>query len=183
MDVASLDLRLFQLHPLGFYFQSQKQGDGVLERIHVWPGGPGELSETENEFHNHSFSITSQIVVGQLRNEIYQFVENASGEYSEFAVEYPNGKSVVSTTGKEGSLNLICSFQIGGGESYFLAAGLIHRIVIVKHPCITVLETVEKGCPIRCYGMDKSEPQFERRFVNDNEFRELEAIFGTFGLR
>jgi hypothetical protein len=168
--------REFRLHPLGFFYLQDVVARGSNRRVHVWlPTGP---DPAENDRHQHSFDINSRIMVGSMRNELFQFRETSSGTDREFAVGYEQGQSILSTTGRIGRLDLFSAFDSVAGASYCLEAGVIHRVVVTKKPCVTMLTTKERGIRIFSYGQQREELPFARRIVNANEAHQIEKVLG-----
>lgn len=169
----------FRLHPLGFFYLLDSLDERSARRIHVWTDEGTD--RPENDRHQHSFDIHSMIVAGRMRSELFRFVETPDGEQDEFTVSYKDGRSILSPTGRKGNLELISTFESSAGNSYFLQAGVIHRVAVMDRPCVTVLSTVECGIPIYSYGSDAAEPPFERRHVNEAEAAEIVRTLQTAG--
>jgi hypothetical protein len=98
------------------------------------------------------------------------------GDDHEFRVTYEHGKSVLSATGRQGTLESICMFESSAGNSYFLRSGIIHSVAVLERPCVTLVRTREKGATIFSYGNDIEESSFERRFVNKSESTNIVRI-------
>jgi hypothetical protein len=164
----------FRAHPLGFYYLQDSRKDGTSYRVHVWlPHGP---DRPENDRHQHSFDIHSSIRLGRMRSELFRFVEASDGETMEFLVNYGKAESTLSPTGRSGRLETMAIFESSLGDSYFLAAGTIHRVAVIERPCVTCLRTVERGSPMFSYGRQSGEPPFDRRLVRSVEQDEIAAL-------
>ncbi|MER9074461.1 hypothetical protein NKH80_16850 [Mesorhizobium sp. M0904] len=173
MDVAAAVARSadFRAHPLGFYYLQESQCDGASHRVHVWL--PGRSDSPENDRHQHSFDIHSIVRLGRIRSEMFRFVEMPDGEEREFVVVYGKAESTLSPTGRLGKLEAMTMFDSSTGDSYFLQAGIIHRVGVVERPCVTFLKTVERGAPILSYGRETREPPFDRRPVTPAEQEQI----------
>jgi len=177
VELAIARIEEFQLHPLGFYYLRADAENGVGSRFHVWPAK--EVGIPENQCHQHTFDIRSTILTGQMRSEVFNFEPTMQGEEKEFAVEYTGGKSLLRATGRMGNLKRFCEFDSKAGDSYFLHAGVIHRVSIMARPCVTTLETVDRAIAIFSYGKDVAEAPFNRRIAEQSEIREIETILHT----
>lgn len=166
----------FRLHPLGFFYLLDRHEDGVTRRVHVWPAEGTDVPE--NDRHQHSFDIHSRVLLGRMRSELFRFSELSGGGEREFKVTYEEGRSTLSATGRAGMLIGIATFESSAGNSYFLQAGVIHRVTVIQRPCVTSLSTVERGIPIYSYGNDAGEPPFDRRQVNAREAEEIRRTLG-----
>lgn len=160
----------FRIHPLGFFFLQNAAGEGETRRTHVWlPNAP---ERPENDRHQHSFDIESVVIVGRLRSELYRFKEEARGPEAEYAVTYHGSKSVLRPSGRRGRLLPIASFETTAGASYRLEAGVVHRVIVVAKPCITVVRAREQGAPIFSYGSE-DEASFDRRPCTAEEAEQI----------
>jgi hypothetical protein len=167
----------FRLHPLGFFYLLDKLGERTACRVHVWPA---EITDKpDNDRHQHSFDISSMILAGRLRSEVFTFTESSDGSEREFRVNYNGGRSELTPTGRSGFLERICMFDSSAGSSYFLQSGVIHGVVVLERPCITVLTTTDRGTPVFTYGSDVSEPTFERRLVSKAESAQIARLLAT----
>jgi len=167
----------FRLHPLGFFYLEDHLPGGKSHRVHIWL--PNEIETAENDRHQHSFSINSMVIVGGLRSELFHFRESSEGNQREFVVSYSSGHSILSPTGRVGTLDRFSIFETGAGASYFLEAGIIHRINTIKRPCVTLLKTQDRGTKILSYGRQLNELPFERRAVNEFEARRIEELLAS----
>lgn len=173
------DFLEFKCHPLGFFVHQRPLGIGTNRRIHVWLDTPSARTGPENDCHQHSFDLSSRVVIGKLENEILAFRESALGETLEFSVDYSTNHSELAPTGKRGDLDLICTFQSLANCEYQLPAGVIHRTKMITLPCVTVVTTVERNFPILSYGANENEQPYLRRKVNHDEAREIEILLKT----
>jgi hypothetical protein len=176
----------FRLHPLGFFYLASEGTEGIRYRFHLWlehMNEPGGI----NQFHTHSFDLESTALNGKLRNEIFTFSTQSDihpspePDIQEFEVKYEDNESVLFSTGKNGYLQQICAFELSKGCSYFLAAGTIHRAVVVERPCITQVRTVERQGSILSYGSFLTEQSFSRRRANRPEIELLERTLRACG--
>ena len=157
----------FRVHPLGFYFFTQQADAELVQRIHVWVLPTDGL--LTNDMHAHSYDIESSVVLGKLRNELLEFSEDAGGSILEFSVSYRGQKSVLELTGRRGKIRTLGTFDTGPGNRYCLQAGQIHRALAKNMPCVTILNTRDRGHPILTYGSNHPTQPFPRRDVLPEE--------------
>ena len=89
---------------------------------------------------------------------------------------YEEGNSSHIPTGRVGKLDMFSTFEIGVGMNYFLEAGVIHRVIAIELPCVTMLTTEERDVPIFSYGTDSREKPFERKLANEREAGQIKTI-------
>lgn len=180
MDIAKLiagRVKEFQLHPLGFFYLYLADRGDMKERVHVWTS---DLGIADNEYHSHSFDISSKILKGKMRTGVYSFLENKFGKFYQYTVSYQNSESKLERTEVRGSLEVSVEFDNSPGTEYFLSAGIIHKVQILSAPCISVLKTYEKNKEIFSYGETKDiEPPFTRRLVNNSEADEISEVLAS----
>ena len=164
----------FRLHPLGFFYFQEKITSGTRHRVHVWL--QETFDEMRNDTHSHSYTIESAVLAGKIRNDLFQFREDAEGNILEFQVMYEARKSIVRRTGKRGNLEKIASFDTPKDKRYHLEAGTIHRVTVEEFPCVTVLTTIEQGIPICSYGLVDDEKPFARRLARPQEVRKIGRV-------
>jgi hypothetical protein len=111
-----------------------------------------------------------------MRSELFRFVEMPEGDEREFMVVYGKAESTLSPTGRLGKLHMATMFESSAGDSYFLQAGIIHRVGVVERPCVTFLKTVERGAPILSYGKETREAPFDRRQVTSGEREQIATV-------
>ena len=160
----------FRLHPLGFFYLSATTERGLSRRVHVWLD---EAARRPNEYHLHSYDIVSWVVAGVLRSELFRFDPDADGADAEFVVSYHGDESISRPTGRRGTLSAAASFETTVGASYWLKAGVIHRVQVKTWPCVTVLRTRERGMPIFVYGVGTEKSPFSRRLATAEEAQRI----------
>ncbi len=163
----------FRLHPLGFFYLQDAVGQWRTRRVHVWlPGGP---DRPENDRHQHSFDIESLVVAGRMRSELFRFEEDTEGPEAEYAVSYDGQESTLTPSGRRGRLLPIASFETAAGASYRLEAGVIHRVVVIARPCVSVVRALERRVPIFSYGQEDEEA-FDRRLCTRSEAAQIRHL-------
>ena len=163
----------FRVHPLGYFFLQDEMSPGNSSRIHVWLDV--RASSINNVWHQHSYDISSRLVTGKMRNELFNFVEREDGKIFEFLLRYESNQSMLNPTGRRGELRRMSAFEIIGGAQYWLEAGVIHRVLVDVVPCISIVSVTEQGAPLYSYGPCLVEPPFTRRFVDVVEADRISA--------
>ena len=164
----------FRCHPLGFFYWKDCSQQTIPRRVHIWLHNND--NRPENDSHLHSFDIESLVVIGKIRSDLFQYRETPSGTTLEFDVSYEAGKSLLRRTGRRGMLHAMGSFETPAGARYRLGAGVIHRVLVEKFPCVTVLTTIERGIPIFSYGPDCDERHFVRRLATRQEACQIATV-------
>ena len=164
----------FRLHPLGFFYLQGKAEHGLSRRVHVWL--EDDTGGGKNDRHLHSYDIVSHVVAGAQCSELYRFDPTTDGTESEFVVSYRADESISQATGRRGILLAVGYFETTAGASYWLKAGVIHRVRVKVRPCVTVVRTWDRGVPILVYGGDNEKRPFVRRIVTPEEARRIATI-------
>jgi len=71
-----------RIHPNGFVQLDLAPG----ERLHIWPDQPLPRPRIEVPIHDHSFSFDSHVLVGAIRNSIYQARPETEGLHRIFEI-------------------------------------------------------------------------------------------------
>ncbi len=81
-------------HPLGFFACRWSLGEGRSLRIHLWSKRFEWAQEPGWEIHDHVFSFSSLLLVGELRNSVYDIDATPSADrYSVYEVLYDGSES------------------------------------------------------------------------------------------
>lgn len=163
----------FQVHPLGFFYLKDQNEFGISQRVHVWH--PSAPDSRENSIHQHSYEIVSTVLYGSIKNEIFVFSENESGNDIEYKISYENENSISKPTGRTGILSSVASFETIPFSSYTLTSGTLHRTATNNEICVTSVITTEKNAPILSYG-NKNEEYFARRRCTTGESEAISDI-------
>jgi hypothetical protein len=124
-------------HPLGFYHFDLSAWVGAPYRLrfHLWPSA-GELQPDDlGLIHDHTWSLRSLVVIGDLIDIDYEGHQDANGRY--FAVEARYDDAVIAPTGKRYSLQQVRERHVAAGEIYDLPPGVLHRTRVTEHPTAT----------------------------------------------
>jgi hypothetical protein len=117
-------------HPLGFVcLPVYRQGaDGIC--VHVWTDGwrTGEL--TTSTVHCHSWELLSQVLYGELSNQIIQVVDSPDPTHRVFEVHSSAAGDTIRATGRVVRQQVTASSAYRAGDTYRLAAGVFHETVV-----------------------------------------------------
>lgn len=104
-------------------------------RVHFWhPDLAPDDPDFENEFHDHRYNFSSQVLVGGLRNEIVTVNEAAHfAPYDLHSVCCSGGGA---TFIKKVSILDALHFTVSAGDSYSLDADTFHRVTTNR--CVTI---------------------------------------------
>ncbi len=164
-------------HPLGFIYMSLPVSGGLCLRFHLWP----EVSSANNvfrsgELHDHTYSLTSLIVAGQLRQRT--FVATLGDDFSEYKVTYRESRSQLDPTGRRTQLVVQTDQLFNQGMCYHLEAGSVHCVEAKGTPLATAVLTKPKlNTEPRVFLPDGAEINlaYERRLLTLEELGLLEA--------
>lgn len=119
-----------RLHPLGFFWiQLSEKAAARTLRLHLWPE---DLTIQSSDFliHDHTFSFTSFILHGEIRNEEYEVMPASQGQKQLFGVEYDNVSSLLKPSGTQINCRLIRSTVFKRGSFYSLPADRYHATAV-----------------------------------------------------
>lgn len=69
----------FAAHPLGFLRLALGNCSHGIVYLHVWPGHDRYLQSRDLAIHQHSVTVASYVILGSLKNVLFDWVENPSG--------------------------------------------------------------------------------------------------------
>jgi hypothetical protein len=180
-----------RVHPNGFiqldlipvtdWDQSKQRGhSGAMRRLHIWnpPRFPLPHQETTNEIHDHVFDMRSEVVIGDLVQDLYGFIFGqrfAKPPTHELyrAVYDKTSSSRLEAMGVRGYLRLAQSFAIRAGESYTQPAFTLHNSDAGRGCVVTVMEKeqVHEGdATIVCEIGNPPDNTFDRAKAADQDY-------------
>lgn len=168
-DEEVVDRNEIQFHPLGFLACRWPVGDGQNLRIHLWSKDFGWAQEPGWEIHDHVFSFESIVLLGQIKNYVYDIAPcfNSCDPYSLYVVNYERKKSILRRVEIDVDLLLTESTIESAGSRYRLKSGVLHRSELLSNHAISVLATTEKHvghCSPRVVSRERcNEKSFDRR--------------------
>lgn len=152
-------------HPNGFMvFQLGTNTDLGTLRLHIWPNSFREMSEKANAdtIHDHAWHLSSKILAGVYRDELYD-VSEVSSQISEeeraqqgllrvFRVNYdPNLPDSLVTDGTFARPILREHRNVSSGGHHFIEAGVFHKTTIPEDKLVATLvlnsPTIQKTGP------------------------------------
>lgn len=125
------------VHPLGFtrVFLHERDANGCVV-LNIFPGK--EFGKNSDQ-HDHCYNFFSEVILGGLRNESYDFNEGATSVIHEM-LEYGGGSNLIAVSIQPQHVKLAQAEAVivNEGENYFVAGSEIHRSVSVKKLTATV---------------------------------------------
>ena len=84
-------------HPLGFMMLNVGTADSMTLRMHIWPSTKRVQQEPAWLIHNHTFSLKSLVVFGNIKNTRYSVVPGNNNSCL-YEVSYSQKKSLLTKT-------------------------------------------------------------------------------------
>lgn len=135
-----------RLHPLGFIWLALTDRAAARSlRLHLWPENP-VIQNPDFLVHDHTFSFSSFILHGEIRNDEYEVTENNQGEKQLFRVEYDQVSSLLRPSGVRVNCRLVHSAICKTGTFYSLSAPAYHATTVPqnKFAATLVLTTADR---------------------------------------
>lgn len=133
-----------QQHPLGFLACRWLLGNGQALRLHLWSKEFGWAQEPGWEIHNHVFSFSSRILLGVLKNQVYEvdeITQPSCGGHTVYEVTYNDSESRMTPIRRGGVMRLISSSIESVGARYSMEVGVFHSSELISDRALTVLAT------------------------------------------
>lgn len=130
-------------HPLGFvHAKLGENAEGEIFRLHLWLSGEGHKDEQSEKIHDHRFNIESRVLVGGIRNVLYDFEEDELGGERIVKVQYGVGRSEMRETGQIGRATPTATYDLTSPARYSIVHGQLHRTErIGATPSVTLVRT------------------------------------------
>lgn len=117
-------------------------------RIHIWHDSLKEYFDVKKcetfSIHSHAFDAFSEILVGGIRNEMFNVSESIQGDFARFEIRYNNTlREVNKHTSKAVNLGEMVSVDLESrndykpGNAYSIGAGEFHRAFSLNDKDIT----------------------------------------------
>lgn len=160
-----------RVHPNGFLQLDIAEG----KKLHIWPDVPFKTVDVETPMHDHTFSFTSTVILGELKHTIYDLVEAEEGLYRLYtvfpykAIDREDPFSLLDD--KRYNMEIREEITIKAGETYSFEAFEFHSshakgltaTLIITHP-------FDKSRKARVTCRHDQYPQFFKRDQFDEEF-------------
>jgi hypothetical protein len=119
-------------------------GPQLRLRYHIWPEGwTVPKTQLDSEIHDHTFELNSAILLGSIRQEVFEFSPQQRGAYELVRVRYvADGSATLRRDGECGTLHLKETDTFIAGSAYRLPLATIHRAIAVKVPAVTLVLAV-----------------------------------------
>ena len=116
-------------HALGFIHCLLAKVNESELRLHVWREHDKHSSEQPEKIHDHLFSLNSYIIIGSIKNEIFELSEcsSESFDYQSFTVNYTIDGSTLIPRGQFFKVSDITSEVISHGSYYTVDSSQFHR--------------------------------------------------------
>lgn len=128
-------------HALGFvHCKLATFSNGTL-RLHIWPSQERHVQEQQYKIHDHIFSLTSYVVCGSIKNEIYK-VELASKKLAStqcYEIEYVKDGAKLRATGNYYNEIKLSDSLINSGQHYTVVSGYLHQSSVPKSTLVVTL--------------------------------------------
>lgn len=129
---------------LGFYriLITAKNGTSPGFMLHAWldKEQPRQSKNRTRDIHSHTFDMKSKVLVGELKNELYNLVEDLKGDYQIAYIrqEGPIATRVVTDT----KVRMVLDYDeiVSAGEIYCFSSRRFHCTVINEYPTITLMQ-------------------------------------------
>jgi hypothetical protein len=130
--------------PLGFYriLITAKDGTSPGLMLHAWldKEQPRQSQNRTRDIHSHTFNMRSRVLIGELKNELYNLVEDLNGDYQIAYIRQdgPIATRVITDT----KVRMVLDHEeiVGAGESYGFPSKRFHCTVISEYPTITLMQ-------------------------------------------
>ena len=136
-------------HPLGFmHFElTSIVGRAPSERVrlHLWSQETREWQDRLGTIHSHTWELNSLVLLGGLKDTVYEAVENGAGKYRAVEVTYGPSGPESKPTGDLFELRGASVREVTASHAYRLPAGTLHGSEPLAVPTVTLLHARESG--------------------------------------
>ena len=129
------------LHPYGFYILQDPE---LGCRFHVWLRSRRNRQNPDWPPHSHDRDMKSRVVVGEVENFEWDFIEKKSGRKAIYNVDYEGDFSIIRKTERVGDLSSGSRVSVSSGSCYFVSAGDIHATEVCKNSFVLTVAAFSK---------------------------------------
>jgi len=130
--------------PLGFYriFITAKDGTSPGLMLHAWLNKeqPRQSQNRTRDIHSHTFDMSSRVLIGELKNEIYNAIEDLKGDYNIAYIRQDGPIATRVITDTKVRMVLDHDEIVGAGEIYGFPSRRFHCTLIREYPTITLMQ-------------------------------------------
>lgn len=109
------------------------------QRLHIWTEGLPNPPPNNARIHDHMFDMSSDILLGKLEHEVYEFLPHEWGNYKAFRIN-PGKKTAFDTTFLDyGYLEIYHTFELPTGSHYMQRHGTFHKTASITALTITIM--------------------------------------------
>ena len=109
--------------------------------MHIWPSQERHSQEQQHKIHDHIFSLTSYVICGSIKNEIYR-IQNVPKKLATsqcYNVKYKENSAELIATGKYYNEIKFSETVVGTGEHYTVLSGDLHQSAVPKSSFVVTL--------------------------------------------
>ena len=160
-----------RVHPNGFVQLDLTENT----KLHIWPEQPIKTVDVQTPHHDHTFSFSSQVILGALQHTVYRPTESESGKFHLYTV-YPfkaqnQETPFVRLDDKRYDMEVVREFIISAGQKYFFEAFEFHSSQSISLTATIIkVSPFDKSLQARVTCRYDQEPQLFRRDSFDEEF-------------
>ena len=131
-------------HPLGFMYIELLQKYGTSVRFHIWSAKFPQRTSLGWLIHKHSWGLSSYLMLGSLKNHVYEIASSADPPSSRiYRVGYQGLTNHLVATGNLVSHNLAVTQKVSKGSIYRLAPGIFHRTEVARNSDVATFVLAE----------------------------------------
>lgn len=127
-------------HPLGFVHYDLRGlvdlPEGGFARLHVWDATLAPPDPAGN-VHDHTWSLTSAVLLGSLRDKTFKPVSNPRGEFAAVSVKYGDTNSFEQADRYD--LTKLTDRVFTRGDTYRISSRIVHESEPLGHPTVTLV--------------------------------------------
>jgi hypothetical protein len=151
-------------HPLGFVcFPIERRGhQGVC--VHVWSDSLPRAALTTSIVHSHSWDLTSYMLYGSIRNEIFDVIDRPErAKYRIFEIRNDGEIDHVCATSRLVDCAVVAAEVKHKGDSYVVPAGAFHATVMQGEAATVAFGSLRPGTMDLSLGRIDTETHWIRR--------------------
>lgn len=113
-------------HPLGFVHFTIPFNDHEAIRLHIWPSLERQYQQPIWPIHDHNFTLSSRVIVGQIENSVFDVCPAPHGDSVIYEVNYADGASILTKNTTHVTSTLLHTKTYGQGMPYTVEQGTFH---------------------------------------------------------
>jgi len=129
---------------LGFYriLLTARDGTSPGLMLHAWldKEQPRQSQNRTRDIHSHTFDMKSRVLIGELKNELYNIIEDFNGDHQIAYIHQEGAKATRVITDTRVRIVLDHEEIVGEGKIYGFPSKRFHCTVIREYPTITLMQ-------------------------------------------